>query len=218
MKDVMQSGKEGLFPQDPVTFTLGEFSLQPGLHYSEAGTPFELKFTEAANASTHAFVLRTPLSEYIPAPEAISRRDGEQVDLGEIPSMISSGKNPVDFSLEPDSVYDVFVVHNDRMTPTRISTAEDAPSEMTFDEVKLLLGIIVRLSPEELRGIPASVIADKFKMRNRRELAHFGLQIDNIVATISQQQLFRMFFVDKEDFWKEPTREEVREHLLRKKA
>ena len=217
MKDGVQPPVERLLPKDPVLLTLGGAPLRPGLHSSVAGTAFELKFSEIANASTRAYVLRTPLNDYLPAHEAIPQRDGKQVDLGDIPSMISSGESAFGVSLEGESLYDVFVVHNDQMTPTRVSTGADTPTGMTFDEVKLLLAVKVGLSPEELIGVSAAVIADRFNMRNRNELAHFGLQVDNLVATISQQQPFGMFFVDRNDFWKVPTKEEVREHLVRKK-
>lgn len=217
MKDSVQPPVEGLLSQSPVVLRLGETPLNPGLHRGNAGTAFEVRFSEAANASTRAYVLRTPLGEYVPAHDAISQRDGELVDLGDIPSMISGGEQGFETSLDANAMYDVFVVHNDQLTPTRITTGENAPTGMTFDEVKLLLAVKVGLSPEELTGISGTVIADKVNMRNRNELAHFGLQVDNLVATISQQP-FGMFFVDRDDFWKVPTREEFRESLLGKKS
>ncbi len=215
-KDHLHLPMEGLLPKNPVVLRLGGIPLNPGLHRSTAGAAFEFRFSEAANESTRAYVLKTPLSEYLPAHDAISQRDGEQVDLGDIPSTISAGEKGFETSLETDAMYDVFVVHNDQLTPTRISTGENTPTGMTFDEVKLLLAVKLGLTPAELTGILGAVIADKLNMRNRNELAHFGLQVDNLVATISQQP-FGMFFVDRDDFWKVPTREEFREHLLGKK-
>lgn len=219
MKDIVQPpAGEVLPPQSPVLLKLNGSLLPPGLHYAEAKNTFELKFSETANLSTAAYVLKTPLDEYVHAHDAIPQRDGENTDLGNISSIIHSGKNPIELSLDTRSLYDVFVVHNDQMTPTRISTGEkDEATGMTFDEMKLLLAIRVGLSPEELIGVFATVIADRWNMINRNELAHFGLRIDNLVATISQQQMFGMFFVDRNDFWRVPTSKEFREHLLQRR-
>lgn len=217
MKDTRQPPVEELHPKDPVALSLKGVPILPGLHRGEAGSVLEIKFSEAANQSTRAYVLKTPMKEYIPGYEAIAQKDGGEVDIGDIPSMVFDGSDTFTAPLEEDSLLDVFVVHNDQITPTRVSTTEEPATSMTFDEVKLLLAIRTGLSPKDLSGVSATVIADKVHMRNRNELAYFGLRIDHLIATISQQQLFGMFFVDRNDFWKEPTRKEFREHLLQNK-
>ena len=214
MKDHLRSLE--MIPQEPILMRLGGRPIVPGLHVSTPGTAFTVDLTRAANDSTRAYILKTQLDSFESMEDGIAARDGEVIDLGDIPSLIATGDKGFSTNLDDNSMHDIFTVHNGMFQPSRISTDENTPHDMTFDELKILISVKTGLTPEELKGISGTVIADKVSMRNRQNRAYYGIEVDNMVATISSNT-FSIFFVDRNDFWRVPTQEDFRQHLLQRK-
>ncbi|MBP9716795.1 MAG: hypothetical protein KBD51_02510 [Candidatus Levybacteria bacterium] len=217
MKDGGQIKPELPMPTDAVkiSFDGNPLILRPGIIKAPVGAPLELRFSDVANDTTRAYLVKTPISDYESVFDAILRRDGEAIDLGEIPSMLSSGNTDLEVQTEEDTVYDIFLTHNEQVSFARIVTGDEV-GVITFDELKLLVSIYTQIPPDELAGIKGRVIADELSVINRQDLAYFGIQVDDLVATISTRTPFKLLFVDKTGFRRDLSRDDFRSHLLQK--
>lgn len=210
----LQPISEAAGPTDAVKIIIdgNPLVLSPGIIHSQVGIPLELRFTDVANDTTRAYLVKTPLSDYESVYDAIQRRDGEEVDLGEVPSMLSAGKTNLEVQTEEDTVYDIFLTHNEQVSLARIVTGDEV-GVITFDELKLLIAISTQIPPDELAGIKGTVVAETSVIGF--DLAYFGIQVDDLVATISTRAAFKLLFVDKTGSRWDLTKDDFRDHLLR---
>lgn len=177
-------------------------SFRPGITNFKTGDRLEAKISDEAFSKYGGFyVVRTPLADYIPDHEAIPRRNGEVVKLGVIPTLAYSGIQRVEFRLDADTLYDLWYLHHGmKLDPVRITTGKDRiPKRLTLDEVQLLIVLCAHFKPEDVAGINATIIHDGTTLRNPLEYLCYGLQVGEIVASISTQYPLGINYARKVD-------------------
>ena len=153
------------------------------------------------------YVIQTPLAEFVPDYEAIKARHGEVVDLGKIPTLTHHAVKRADFTLEEGMLHDLFYLYNcTKLDTFRLTAGEEPEYRLTFDAIMLMIALRTGFKPQELEGVKATVICDEYNLRNRNEYLHYGFQVGHIVANVSTQGIFNMFFTQntgdlEKDFW-----------------
>jgi len=166
----------------------------------EAGDLLEARISDEAFSKFGGFyVLMTPLAQYVPDYEAIPRRNGEVVDLGNIPTLAYSGVQRVTLQLDADTLYDLWYIHHSyKFDPARITTGKSPiPQRRTFDEVQLMLILNSGFKPEDVVGVNATVVHDGVHLRNSSEYLYYGLQVGKVAANISTQNIWVMFYTQR---------------------
>lgn len=197
---------------------------RPDITGFKSGDALEARVSDEAFSKYGGFyVIRTPLAEYLPDYKAIQRRNGQIIDLGIIPTLIFNGVQSVEFQLDDNTLYDIWYVHSSRFDPVRITTGDgQMPHRSTLDEVHLMMLLRAGIKPEEAEGVHATIIHDSNLLRNRREFLYMGLQVGEVVASISTQSSFGMNYAIRkgdisEDFLAKATSETVATQIRRLK-
>lgn len=120
---------------------------------------------EGVPVSADIWVFKTPLSGYTDLEEHLNQVQGQQVTLGDLPTLIASGPS-VEVQLEPDYYYDVFCVGykaNDTgflAGGSRYATTDNGtkvPDFLTLDETKAFALAGIGLSLEKGQLVHATV-------------------------------------------------------------
>ena len=147
---------------------------------------------EAASSSSGIYVVETPLDQYYSAREAIERQDGAEIDLGDLNTVTQRGVQRFELRVKHGVLYDCFNLHSQTFLDTArmVGGLQIPPNELTLEEVTLLMVVKSGFSLDQVKGVKATVIADKVHLYNRNQLLHFGLQVGDMVATLSSQSNF----------------------------
>lgn len=167
-------------------------------------------------------VVKTPLSEYVPDHEAIKARDGEILDLGDIPTLVAGNVQQAEFHLGEDEIWSIFYLQRGSMLDNkRVITRLEGESHwrLTLDEIKMMVAFHAGFRPEDLRGTNAQVIYDGLHLYNRQQFLHYGLRIGGIVATITNNDPFRLLLVhaDRNRFFDRVTPQMLTDELNKQK-
>lgn len=175
----------------------------------------------------------TPITDYVGAFKHPDYREGAVVDMGSIPTLVASRRTRVEETLKPDHLYDIAIMWTadrdvEAKTPSqksthkgyrylatgdRIYTGEGkVPTEVTLDELKFLIAEMLDFTPEELRGIEATIYPT-FAFSNRFPAPHNGFSFsfgegrkysytvhvsdNNEVALGLPKEQFRRYIADK---------------------
>jgi hypothetical protein len=118
--------------------------------------PGELSCT-MEGASIH--ILSTEANAYEDLQTFLDTNKGAIEDIGEIPSLETSGQDHVEILLRPNRYYDVLVFKGNSLKGGRFSTTESAPPyPLTLDGTKLVALQDLGISIEKARGVKAEII------------------------------------------------------------
>ncbi|RJR14723.1 hypothetical protein C4579_04395 [Candidatus Microgenomates bacterium] len=160
------------------------------------------------------YIFTTPLSAYLEDHQAVFIYDREQTNLGVLPSLTHMEQKEIDLVLEKDCLYDIFYPHGSKLDPVRITTGKaEKPQSLTLDETKFLLAVQIGKRPKDLAGIEATIVADKNQLINHFQYRFYGLQVGDLVATLSRRNIWELILVDRKDFWREVRPQEFAEYL-----
>lgn len=164
------------------------------------------------------YLVETPINQYQADFEAIQSQDGAEIDLGELPTVSERGVERFSTTMVSDVLYDSFNLHSGlHLDSARLLCGvQKPPSRLTLEEIALLVVLKSDLNLDQVKGVKARVIGDKVHLYNRQQLLHYGLQVGEMVATITQSP-FGLIYTHKDParFFEEVTNEMFANNLRR---